>query len=720
LDLDTGDFIWNATFSDLPSRYQHFADSTPAVFEDVLFIATPEGIVKALSTVDGSQVWESSIYTVSTVSPDVLYSSPAYADNHIYIGTPAGAILALNASTGKTTWENESFPTWTAAPIHGSPIVSNGLVYIADDNGVLYSFGKFTPSTNAVTGSITSVPIRLPEAYWWNNFFADVSYNSSISSIKFKLLDEKGNVLREITNKSAMTLEGGTLERTVRLRADFSATNISLNNPKLFRWYVSLILDSDKPYLISNSFTPDPNGWLSEIVPSFSIQTKDNTTGLRVKSAMYTLTYTLNNVTQSTTHSAVCSGVNGTTSIQTITMNISTLPFFDNITSLKSIRFNISDLAGNTASKTVTFKQDTKKPTSYIKPIHMKNRYNSSYVVINATANDTGTLNVDASGIKYVQLYYRYSEIHNFSGDWILFSNSTSSLPTWRFNFTDDPIQSGGYFELCTVATDNANHVENFPSVGDVWFLYDWKIPSLPSISGDTLWFKERPRFSVMFEDDYRLGTIQYRPNFETSWTTIASFVNQSIYNTDDPGKSWSLKEEFWDRMSEGEIYYLYFKINDTLGNTRIVASTSQAIAIRKDTSIPIVSVDVPSLETDLTWTENFTVSGIANDQNGSGIKEVLLYYRYSEDKTNWTTWNTFGDAMDVSPFIWDFIATHGDGYYEFKINVTDNADNSVESQVFTLAVASFPLVLALVLLALIIVLVLVSVIIFVYWRKRK
>ena len=405
-----------------------------------------------------------------------------------------------------------------------------------------------------------------------------------------------------------------------------------------------------------------------------------------------------------------------------MTMNISALSFFENITSLKSITFSIADLAGNTIEKTVTFKQDTKKPTSYIKPLLMKKRYNSSFIVINATANDTGTLNVDASGIRYVELFYRYSEDSNFSdaGDWILFANSTKSVLSWNFNFSDYPNQPGGYFELCTVATDNAGHVEDFPSTGDVWFLYDWQQPYPPDVSGETLWFKERPRFTVIFEDDYRLDTIQYHPNFETSWTTIASRINESIYDTDDVGNQWMLKQDYWDQMIEGEVYYLYFRINDTLNNTLEVLDNDQAIKIRKDISIPIVTVDTPSLETEWSWDDNFTVSGLANDQNGSGIKEALLYYRFSEDKSNWSSWAPYGDTLDFSPFEWAFNATKGDGYYQVKITVTDYAGNTIESNVIEVIVASFPMTLALVLLGLVIILVLISSLLFITWRKKK
>jgi outer membrane protein assembly factor BamB len=720
MNINDGSILWNATLGTPSASYNNVAESTPAIYDGVLYAASPDGTVYALNAVNGTTRWSNKVYTLPLFSKNVLLSSPAYADNHIYIGTPAGLIYSIDATSGNTTWTFETFPIWTAAPVLGSPVVSNGLVFVADENGVLYSLGKFTASTKEVTGRIISAPIRLPEALWWDRFYADVLYNKTLSTISFKLLDEKGNPLKDLDNRSLLSLGGQTLDRTVRLQADFTAQNLSRDNPKLFRWYVTLTTDTEDPFLDSSTFTPDSKGWLPEIVPLFTINVKDNITGLRVKSASYTLEYILDNTTQTVSKAAVCTGENGTTAQQLMAMNISALPFYENISALRSLYFEITDLAGNTASKIVTFKQDIKKPTSHIKAQQMKQKYNTTYVRINATANDTGTLNIDASGIQSVELYYRYSQINNFSGDWIFFADSTKSQPTWKFNFTNRPNQHGGYFELCTVAIDNASNVEDFPSTGDISFLYDWKAPMLPSFSSDTLWFKQRPQFSVIFEDDYLLDTIQYRPNIDSIWTTIASHVNSSIYNTNAVGHSWILKQEYWDQMMEDEVYYLYFKINDTLGNTLSITSDNQAIIIRKDISAPIVTISTPSLETDWSWADNFTVSGLGNDHNGSGIMDALLYYRFSDDKSNWGSWTTYGDTLDIPPYEWDFKATDGDGYYEVKINASDYAGNTIESSVLTINIVSFPTTPALVLVGLVVVLLFISMIIYIKWRKRK
>jgi len=717
LNLTDGEILWNKTICSSDKAYSNNGNSTPAIFDNILYVASPDGTLFALHASDGSELWATSVYNRSHLfSPSSLTSSPVYADGKVYLGLPSAKIIARIAASGAEAWGFDTFqtPDFKRSPVFGSPIVSNGLLFVADENGDLYSIGTYKAPSQQINGSITSIPIKLPESYWWYRFYEYAVYNQTISGITFKLLDENNNVLRDLQNGTTLPMSDMTLPRTLRLRADFKTKNISANNPSLFRWRITLTQDSIPPYLNLSSITPTFNGWLNIVVPGISIKVKDSGTGLLVNSAQYILQYVLNNITYTNTYSARCTGTNGTTQVQNITANLSAIPDYDNITSLKSITFSIKDLAGNSATKYIKIKQDSAAPSSYVKKQTMKPRYDASanFIWINASSFDNGT---DASGIKQVKLYYRYSSTGNFSGDWVYFANSTRKSPNWKFNFTNNSSQHGGYFEVCTVAIDNASNIEEYPTKGDVSFLYDWKIPDLPSSSGDTLWFKERPTFSLVFEDDFRLDTIQYYPNLETSWTTIATDVNASTY-----GKSWSLKEEYWDQMNEGEVYYLYFKINDTLGNTLLITSDNQAITIRKDTSVPIGAIEIPTLETEMSWSSNFTVSGLVNDQDGSGIKEVSLYYRFSEDNSSWSNWTAYGDTLDSSPFEWDYTAAEGDGYYEFKINVTDIAGNEVESEVFPVVVTSFPTTLILVMISLVIVLSLISAIIFIKWRKRK
>ncbi len=81
-----------------------------------------------------------------------------------------------------------------------------------------------------------------------------------------------------------------------------------------------------------------------------------------------------------------------------------------------------------------------------------------------------------------------------------------------------------------------------------------------------------------------------------------------------------------------------------------------------------------------------FQVSANASD-NGTGIKEVALYYNFSADNSSsWTGWILYGMNDTVSPYVWEFTAPQGDGYYRFYSSATDgelNSEDPPESPVF-------------------------------------
>lgn len=724
VSLDDGTIQWQALLgkkkfaTPLNSTYS-YAQTTPVVANGILYVVSPDWYITAfdLSKTD-TVLWSTELPGRSISSP-ILTLSPSFADGILYVGTPNGVLWALNtALEGAALWNYTTYSSSPTRPaIVTDPIVSNGLIYFADENGRLYVCGAYVEPNEQINGSIISVPIQLPTGFWWNKFYALIATNKSTSMnwIRFSLLDANKNYLKTLTNTSALILSNGTLGRTIRLQADFWAMNGS-ENPNLFLWNVTFISDTVPPFINRSSLNPNPNSnsWLNVVIPQFTVNVQDNVTGLLVNSAQYRLEYDIQNVTYYTTQKALCTGTNGTTQVQQLTMNLSKLDFYKNITALHGLQINISDLAGNLASLSVPFKQDTQKPSSHILAQSMKKRYNAStpFIWINATAYDNGT---DASGIDNVKLYYRYSSTGNFSGDWILFANSSISTPHWMFGFANNPSQHGGYFELTTIATDIAGNMEDFPAAGDVSFLYDWTIPDLPTLSGETLWFRQQPQFSATFTDDFRLDTVQYRSNFDTTWTTIASKINSSSYLA-----NWQLNDADWNQMQSGEEYYLYFNINDTLGNTRLVIDNNQALIIRKDTEKPNVTIDIPTEENQLITTGNFTISAFADDFNGSGISEVALYYQYSKDNSNWTEWVHFDDNLTAAPFEWTFDTPKGDGYYKFQITAVDFAGNEAQSTVVSSGVIRLPIDMVLVMIALVIVLLLIGAVLYRIWRKRK
>lgn len=66
-----------------------------------------------------------------------------------------------------------------------------------------------------------------------------------------------------------------------------------------------------------------------------------------------------------------------------------------------------------------------------------------------------------------------------------------------------------------------------------------------------------------------------------------------------------------------------------------------------------------------------------SDDTNGSGVKEVALYYNYSADNSSgWSGWTLYGSNDTSSPYSWSFTSPSSDGYYRFYSIAIDNENN--------------------------------------------
>ena len=60
-----------------------------------------------------------------------------------------------------------------------------------------------------------------------------------------------------------------------------------------------------------------------------------------------------------------------------------------------------------------------------------------------------------------------------------------------------------------------------------------------------------------------------------------------------------------------------------------------------------------------------FTVEG--NAEASIGLTSLSLYYRYSEDNSSWSEWESYGtDTDDSDGWLWEFNSPDGPGYYQF------------------------------------------------------
>jgi outer membrane protein assembly factor BamB len=128
--------------------------ASPAVVNGLLYdIAFDSGELFALNASSGAVVWR------QTLQGQFFVSSPTVVGNVLYVGvgfyTPyyTGAVYAINALTGQVLWNNANVHA-----IQTAPTVANGLVYVADDFGVISALDtsagqiQWSYNTNVSTG----------------------------------------------------------------------------------------------------------------------------------------------------------------------------------------------------------------------------------------------------------------------------------------------------------------------------------------------------------------------------------------------------------------------------------------------------------------------------------------------------------------------------------------------------------------------------------------
>jgi outer membrane protein assembly factor BamB len=703
LDLTNGTQLWAKTIGASTKS----ADFTPTVFNDVLYAVLPKGTITALDTDSGESLWSKDVVEIG----QQISASPSYADGKLYIPLTAdsfdiGSLIAIDTETHETKWRFNTFYSPRANKVPSSPIITNGMVIFGDDNGRIYSIGEYVKPDQQLEGTLISMPIELPPGAWWDKFYADAETEKDKNSITYQLLDENKKFLTKLKNGDTIALGQGATTRKVRLRADFTAQNLSVN-PKLFSWNITFTKDEKAPVFDIKSFQPGAEGWLNEIVDQFSITVQDKGTGLLITSAEYTLTYDSTEGAKTKKRSASCTGSNGTINPQTVTANIGNESFFNNITALKEIIFSIKDLANNLNTTKITFRQDTQKPTSNLQNETIEESYNTPSILLTVTAQDPGTPQ-NASGVASIELKYRYSDDlePTFSGGWTTHSTITT-LP-YEFDFT--AIEGGGWYELTTIATDLIGNSELEPERGDASFLMDSMPPELPDYGIIDDWYNDLPEFSITFKDDYLLDKIEYRPNFETEWTTIETGIQQKIYS-----RTWSLKSSYWEQMNEGEEYFLHLQITDYLGNKQRIVEDE--IILYKDTQNPNVAIEAPNIGSDWTWEDTFDITAFAEDSQGSGIQTVTLEYSFSEDNSTWGDWIEYEDDITTPDITWTFKAEDGNGFYKFQITALDGAGNQAQS-ILIIGLNIFPATLVGVLFTLLIILIIVT-LFFIWWKKK-
>lgn len=526
---------------------------------------------------------------------------------------------------------------------------------------------------NQTSDYLISTPVYLPESYWWDEFHATVNLSEG-GGINFNILDFSGRTL--MSNVTPGDKISSLCTRVIRLRADFVANETE--NPKLEEWTVTFKKDKWKPEF--RNFYPTSVG---QPTVDFTIQVKDSDSGLYPSSASYRLVYNVNgSMRNSTWLSASCFSENCTDCIkewQTLTATDVSVFYSSELSkiietegetnvTLYSIQFSIEDMAGNIGySNVYKIKIDTTPPSSEIVEVVKEMDGN---VTFHAEATD------DAQQVK---LYYVFSFDNQTFQEPEMFG--VDDNPPWEWSF--EPVVSG-YYRFYSIAVDSAGNSETPPGTGDVTLLIDNIPPDKPDFTATIYWLSSPNICCINFTDDFMVSKIEYSLNGNNYlWREIASNVDNGFYN-----KEWSLHENDWGRMDEGEIYYIYFRVTDKAGNIYETPGNNEAFQVAKDTTPPKAYIE-KILEWQ--WKTPLTITSYAIDKQ-SNITNVTLLYRHSLDNKSWSNWTVYGSVNEGGTYRWSFDAPQ-EGYYEFKVEVRNGAGKKGESGVVATGVTVFPMV---------------------------
>ena len=185
LSADTGSLLWRY---DAGSKIE----SSPSVFEGALFFGTNSGDIISLDARTGSLLWASS---KGTKGPE-KGSSPAVSQGIVVIGESGGRLYALNATNGVDVWNYTAPDGISGSPAIGdgvvvfgaeqklyvldllngslvgvqdigeemegsSPVIADGLVFAATEDGGLFAFGSDPRQRLAQNGGVMVMELIL-------------------------------------------------------------------------------------------------------------------------------------------------------------------------------------------------------------------------------------------------------------------------------------------------------------------------------------------------------------------------------------------------------------------------------------------------------------------------------------------------------------------------------------------------------------------------------
>ncbi len=281
-----------------------------------------------------------------------------------------------------------------------------------------------------------------------------------------------------------------------------------------------------------------------------------------------------------------------------------------------------------------------------------------------ASINSVFETDDDLSGIAIVRLWFHYSDDNGetFTSDWTdsgTYSQASTGVLTFGAGHGD------GLYELMTLSTDNAGNQEA-KEAADQQVILDTGLP-VATVS------------CAEFATELPLGL-----DFAATDGTIGSGIASLVFWYQFDGGAWTLtglqaegtSGTVWFSPTEGNGEYQFFAASkDFAGNAESLVYEPEATLVFDD-QVPISFAFCTNYGASTEITVGYEATG-----RESGIASVSLFYRFSSDGgSSWSTdWTDLGETRDTPFGSFDFVASHGEGKYEFY-TITENNAGTIES----------------------------------------
>jgi len=271
--------------------------------------------------------------------------------------------------------------------------------------------------------------------------------------------------------------------------------------------------------------------------------------------------------------------------------------------------------------------EDAKDRSTPLSKLNVEMSYwcNLSHIEIETSANDI------RSGLGNVELWYRHSVDNTTWGSWSLFGADLEEPFVWNYTW---PL-GDGYYEMYSIATDNAGNREEIPTLADIILGFDGTAPSADAGPNQNIHEGAIVIFNGSGSTD-NIGIMNYTWSFwDLEMITLCG--DSSTYQFNNPG-----------------IFQIILNVTDVAGNWDV----DTIIVTVVDITRPIANAGL-----DITIDE-----GIELVFDGSGCVDNVGAANY--------TW-TFTDGDQVILYgIGPRYVFRNPGIFTITLNVTDGAGN--------------------------------------------